>query len=377
MKSTSLLPLRRPRQASGPLATAARFDQEELEALRERWRRRGDDGESRRDAMLRQLAERREGGQPHKPLDLRGLALIGEDLAGLDLTGCDLAGADLSQADLSGATLFRASLREATLFQTDLRGAELSGADLTRANLQGAKAAEAGLGKATLVGASLFEADLEGATLSGADLRHADLRVANLREARLCDADLEHAQLQRADLRHADLADCRVAHGHWDHADLRGVNLDGISGYRSAAWIGVDIRDTDFTGAYLCRRHLLDQNYLEEFKRQSPWSRLLYFVWWATSDCGRSFVRWSLVTLTFAAAFGLAYRLVEIDYGDHETLLSPFYFSVVTLTTLGYGDSVPASLQAQVLAMVEVLTGYVMLGGLLSIFSNKMARRAE
>jgi voltage-gated potassium channel Kch len=53
------------------------------------------------------------------------------------------------------------------------------------------------------------------------------------------------------------------------------------------------------------------------------------------------------------------------------------YYSVVTLTTLGYGDVVPASPTAQVLAMCEVVLGYVMLGGLLSIFSNKMSRRAD
>jgi voltage-gated potassium channel Kch len=50
---------------------------------------------------------------------------------------------------------------------------------------------------------------------------------------------------------------------------------------------------------------------------------------------------------------------------------------VVTLTTLGYGDVIPASAGGQVIAMVEVVTGYVMLGGLLSILSNKMARRGD
>ena len=66
-----------------------------------------------------------------------------------------------------------------------------------------------------------------------------------------------------------------------------------------------------------------------------------------------------------------------VDYGEHRTGISSFYYSVVTLTTLGYGDAVPASVAAQVLAMIEVVLGYVMLGGLLSIFANKMARRAE
>ena len=68
---------------------------------------------------------------------------------------------------------------------------------------------------------------------------------------------------------------------------------------------------------------------------------------------------------------------MALDYGDQRTPLSSLYYSVVTLTTLGYGDVVPASIWAQLLAMVEVLLGYVMLGGLLSIFANKMARRAE
>ena len=50
-----------------------------------------------------------------------------------------------------------------------------------------------------------------------------------------------------------------------------------------------------------------------------------------------------------------------------------------TLHRLGrrYGDIVPASAAAQGIAMLEVVIGYMMLGGLLSIFSNKIARRAE
>ncbi len=379
MKASSPHARRKAGPAPGPLATASAFDQEELDALRQRWRSVQENGETRRETMLRRLESRRESvAQPaHEPLDLRGLSLIGVDLAGLDLSDCDLSGADLSRADLERATLFRAALRGATLFETNLERAELSGADLSGANLQGIRASGAGFGEALMREASLFQADLRDATLTSADLRGADLRIAKLSDTRLRASNLEQANLTRADLRHADLTECRVGKAHWDHADLRGATLDGLTGYRSASWIGVDIRETDFSGAYLCRRHVLDENYLEEFRNQSRWSRLLYFVWWVTSDCGRSFLRWSLLTLAFASAFALAYTHADVDYGEHYTPLSPFYFSVVTLTTLGYGDSLPASAGAQVLAMVEVLLGYVMLGGLLSIFSNKMARRAE
>ena len=68
---------------------------------------------------------------------------------------------------------------------------------------------------------------------------------------------------------------------------------------------------------------------------------------------------------------------MNVDYGDHETWLSPIYFSVVTVTTLGYGDALPASAMAQLLVMIQVTGGYLMLGGLISILSNKLARRAE
>ena len=121
----------------------------------------------------------------------------------------------------------------------------------------------------------------------------------------------------------------------------------------------------------------MDENYLYEFRQQGRLHHYLYQMWWLTSDCGRSFLRWAAFTLWVIIIFATLYCTVNIDYGEHPTGLSPLYFSVVTLTTLGYGDAVPASLPAQVIAILEVLCGYMLLGGLLSIFANKMARRAE
>ena len=103
----------------------------------------------------------------------------------------------------------------------------------------------------------------------------------------------------------------------------------------------------------------------------------MYRLWWLTSDCGRSMARWSVFCGALVVLFAFTYTQVDIRYGEHETWLSPLYFSVVTMTTLGYGDALPGSVGAQAVTMLEVTCGYVMLGGLLSIFANKMARRAE
>jgi hypothetical protein len=52
------------------------------------------------------------------------------------------------------------------------------------------------------------------------------------------------------------------------------------------------------------------------------------------------------------------------------------YYSVVTFTTLGFGDITPIISTAQKWVMAEVITGYIMLGGLISILANKLARRS-
>ena len=122
---------------------------------------------------------------------------------------------------------------------------------------------------------------------------------------------------------------------------------------------------------------IMDENYLHEFRHASPANAAVYRLWKLTSDCGRSLARWAMLTFTMATLFGAIYSQVNLDYGDYETVLSPYYFSVVTLTTLGYGDVLPASLGAQIVVLAEVFIGYIMLGGLLSIFATKMGRRAE
>ncbi len=357
--------------------SAAPEPPKELPSLRARWLAPAEGGGTRRDQALARL---REAGPeaPYPPVtDLRGINLIGEDLRGLNLAGCGLMGADLSDADLTGANLSRADLRHASLYRAKLEGCEFLGASLRGANLSECRAERASFGHADLTGANLFHACLRKATFGSACLVDADLRAADLEGARIREADLTGAHLTRARLKGADLGKSRVAGADFQNADLREARLRGLGGFKKASWIGTNIQHVDFTGAYLLRRHILDENYLFEFRTQSRYTRFLYFLWWITSNCGRNLTPWFLWNAALGIAFGLVYSVVDVDFGPYRTALSPFYYSFVTLTTLGYGDVVPVSGAAQVAATVEVLLGYLGLGGLLSILANKMARRAD
>lgn len=347
--------------------------------LATRWLASDGTGGTLRDAALARLALRRKGSAPpasEEERDLRGIRLSGVDLSGLDLSSFDLSRADLSGADLAGSRLAHAKLTGANLSGARLEGCEFLNADLRDSDLSGCKGMHAGFGNADLCGANLFHADFTGTTFTRASLSGTDLRAADLGDARLLETELGEADLSRATLRGVDMEKSRVHRAAFVDADLRNARLRGISGHATADWIGADILGVDFCGAYLVRRTIEDQNYLHEFRSQSRLNATLYWVWWITSDCGRSFLRWGLWTVFLVSVFAGLYEGVALDHGSYPTFLSSFYYSVVTLTTLGYGDVVPASPAAQVLAMCEVAVGYMMLGGLLSIFSNKMARRA-
>jgi len=263
------------------------------------------------------------------------------------------------------------------LFGAHLDQAELLGCDARGANLEGCSAAGAGFGGADLGGARLSRASLRNATFTQARLAEANLDCSDLRESRFVEADLSGADLTLADLRASDLTETRVDGAVFDRADFRSATLARLDGFEAASWIDADVRDADFRGAFRLRRFILDENYLHELRTRSRSSAIVYWVWWVTSDCGRSFARLGLWIGLLLVVFAALFDQVAVDYGDHPTFLSPIYYSVVTLSTLGYGDVVPASAAAQIVAMLEVIVGYLALGGLISIFANKMARRAD
>lgn len=342
-----------------------------------------DDGYGSEDEIppeLVELQERRDGGERYpgsaEPLQLSGIRLVDADLSGLDLSGADLSYTEMVHCNLRGARMVRANLTGAFLHDVDLAGAELLGAQLTGADLSNANLTRAGLLQADAVEAIFFGARCRGASFNGANLARANFRAAELNDAAMVEADLDHAVLTDAVLVGADLSRASVHRARLGEADLRGGRLRGVRHYASADWIDTDITDVDFTGAWNIRRHIQDINYIDEFRKQSRYHEYLYRLWWVTSDCGRSLLRWSLWTVLVAVMYAVAYAVMDVDWGPNPTAISPLYFSVVTFTTLGFGDALPRSGPAQLLVMSEVILGYLSLGGMMSILSDKMARRA-
>ncbi len=352
----------------------------EIEILESRWNDKNpDDNKTKLYHMIQKLKIECKKHNVKRPLnlDLRGITLFHEDLTDLDLSGYDFSYANLNQSNLTGTILSYSKFHKTSMEQTCLDECEFIGSDMSYSNLNECSAKRCGLGGATLNHARVINADLSDATLSRSKLINTDFRASNLERARLSETDLSGAIFTRSKLLKSDLKKSNVNKTNFELADMQGCRLLGIKNFKKAKWIGADIRGLDLRGAYLVRRYIADENYLYEFKISSKFHKVIYLLWWASSDCGRSLFRWFIWLSCVMLIFAAIYSQVDIDYGPHKTFFSPVYFSIVTLTTLGYGDAIPSSLVAQIFVVLQAITGYMGLGGLLSILGNKMARRAE
>ena len=154
----------------------------------------------------------------------------------------------------------------------------------------------------------------------------------------------------------------------------------------------LDSRHIDEVANPFFKRYVADQQFIRAFNQANP---ILAKLWRWSSDYGRSLTLWASWSLFIAFLFALAYMPLRTwmptwmqDWtphfhqttgaysGEPLTFWNCFYFSVVTFTTLGFGDVVADNAAARLLVTLEVIFGYLMLGGLISIFSNKLASRS-
>jgi hypothetical protein len=306
-------------------------------------------------------------------------ALTGKDLTDLDLAEVNLSEADLSEADLDGVDLHGANLKMAQLARADLTGANLTDADLYKANLSDTYLTQCDLSKAYAVGADFSRADLRGATMEGTNITEAIFCSADLSEARLTEANLTRADITRTNLCYANLASANLTGVRYGPFQSMEGHYYGIRGLDSCYGNALFVRDAQ------------DQDYLDTLERSidetpSPLSRRLkrlVFTCWKLIDYGRSLGKPTLYAVVLSMSYGVFYFLDMIfqweliNYSNSaESWLSPFYYSIVTYTTLGFGDITPKHWIGETVVISEVVLGYLTLGLLLSILANKVARRS-
>lgn len=305
------------------------------------------------------------------------------------LVGADYCDAKLSGRDLSGLNLSDSDFFNADFTKTNLKKTDFSGADLAHAQME-----QAALYKANLTGSILQEANLTKADLSATDCRKADFRGASLVGANFTDADLRNADFSHADLRGADLTRANITGAKFHFCQLSDANITHLNygGFRDMAGLYYGVRGIDATyGNAIFVRDAKDQDYIDTFyqtilDKEQGFIRsldLVLFRAWGLIDHGRSLAKVGFYAFIIATFYGLIY-LMDMSFGweimdysnSARTWFTPFYYSVVTYTTLGFGDVTADSLFGEIFVISEVIIGYFTLGLLLAILANTIARRS-
>lgn len=133
---------------------------------------------------------------------------------------------------------------------------------------------------------------------------------------------------------------------------------------------------------------LADAFYVEQIERiqrlipkdeRTILNRAGYGFWRISSNYGVSLLRWQIIFFSMATFFGFLYwKFNLVRYSDtpstQVTGFSNFYFSFITITTLGFGDIIAKKGVGEFVVTLEVLIGYMMLGVLMGIFTKKFIR---
>lgn len=225
---------------------------------------------------------------------------------------------------------------------------------------------EAGFDRDALTGltGSLYDhLDLRGAPLSELDfsnknLHFIDFFAANLQKVKFSNANLVGVHFSEADIRGAT----------FDWARMDGAFLDNAEFNENTSFLGVNLNAVNFTLAALLFDLAHTQQRIAHLNNRHPVFAAFLRI---SCDYGRSLSRWSWWVLGVILFFSLLFGFIPglISKGG---FCNGLYFSVVTFTTLGYGDILPVGSEGKILAVIEVLVGYLMGGLLVAILARKV-----
>lgn len=231
----------------------------------------------------------------------------------------------------------------------------------------------------------IFSFDFSNCALTYSDFSGSEFTSSNFKNSNILYSDFSNSIFNECDFSHTNLTLTNFDNSSLEESDFRsswlssislnGVNLGFIKFDKKTDFQNIDVSKVEGSSNPLFLSFIRRKHYLKHFKTQSTGNKIIYYLWLFISDCGQSFVRWTIVSLIICLLFGFIYSHIPESFilsdGRIRSAFSFYYYSVVTFTTLGFGDIVPNNMWSEIVVTIEVILGYIMLGGLISIFATK------
>lgn len=297
----------------------------------------------------------------HDPTESKSRPGIKQELEELAQSGHNLEGFSLARADLQGINLVRHGHRQ---------GFNLRRCDFYRCNLSGAH---------------LFHADLSEASLMKANLNSANLHFANLENANLLGIKLDEAKIENVNwgqaLMHEVKAQLALKQKQSEQANAFFQQAEEICRHIRKASERQGL--FELAGRFFHKEMIMRRYQMPMLSFQRCISKLVDIF----CGYGEKPSRVVLFSMGFIAVCGLVYAILGIKDGgvmlqlstqqsiweNSRALMNTLYYSVVTFTTLGYGDLVPIG-WSRLVAALEAFVGSFTLALFVVVFVKKMTR---
>ena len=272
---------------------------------------------------------------------------------------------------LHGLALKHANLENLNLVNRgSMRGFDLTGSDLYRANL---------------CGAHLFNVILIRANLMKADLSHANIHCAHLEECNLLGVKLIETKIE-----HIKVGKELIQEKSGRALDAQGETNQSKDLFEQAEEIYRNLRKTSdqqglfaLSGPYL-RKELTMRRFQEDrFSLNRVSSKVVdLFCGYGEDPLRVVIFSWVLILFSaffycfFGLRFGGEFQAFSMDQTLQQNINFFFeclYYSVVTFTTLGYGDFIPIGF-SRLIAALEAFTGSFTIALFVVVFVKKMTR---
>ncbi len=265
----------------------------------------------------------------------------------------------------------------------NLTNANLSNIDLVNSGSKdGFIFINANLYKANFENAHCFKLDLSGSSLMKANFKNANLHCANLKDCNLLGTNFEGAKLENV---------------QWDReiiqerAAKKETSLENqIDYYQQAEEIYRNLRRiAEYDGLFETAGYFFQKEMQMRRMKMPMYSFKRIFSKVVDFSCGYGERPLKIISLSILVIilFSVVFSFTGIYYEDKIQAISfdnsltqnllvfanSLYFSVVTFTTLGYGDILPIGI-TKLFAAIEAILGGFILAIFVIVFVKKMTR---
>jgi len=266
--------------------------------------------------------------------------------------------------------------------EVDLAGANLQGADLTAANMKGADLTGTNLRLANLASVDFEDAHMLKCDLSFARMWHAVIKNANISESDLSEADLLGVVFSNVKFWHVKLTDAKFITRYSfigrTPIDETGA-LSASEAYRSLKQYFVSNGRYDDSSWASFKEKDFQRKYFFKKRRIAYIPSLVMGLLCGYGEKPDRVIASSLsLMFLYSALYGVLGVLQVPQELAHRglTFWDYIYFSIITFTTVGFGDLTPKMIPLyQMLVGAEAFTGVFMMGLFVFTLARKYTAR--